>query len=55
MDPQRLALTVIPGAGWRAVDIRTVAAEAERAGFDAIFSTEVNSDTLTTAQVMGCA
>ena len=55
MDPQRLALTVIPGAGWRAADIRTVAAEAERAGFDAIFSTEVNSDTLTTAQLMGCA
>jgi alkanesulfonate monooxygenase SsuD/methylene tetrahydromethanopterin reductase-like flavin-dependent oxidoreductase (luciferase family) len=55
MDQQRIALTVIPGAGWRAVDIRTVAAEAERAGFDAIFSTEVNSDTLTTAQVMGCA
>ena len=55
MDPQRLAITVIPGAGWRAVDIRTVAAEAERAGFNGIFSTEVNSDTLTTAQVMGCA
>ncbi len=55
MDPQRIGITVIPGAGWRAADVRTVAAEAERAGFDAIFSTEVNSDTLTTAQVMGCA
>lgn len=55
MEPDRLAITVIPGAGWRAVDIRTVAREAEAAGFDAIFTTEVNSDTLTTAQVMGSA
>jgi alkanesulfonate monooxygenase SsuD/methylene tetrahydromethanopterin reductase-like flavin-dependent oxidoreductase (luciferase family) len=55
MEPERLAITVIPGAGWRAVDIRTVAREAEAAGFDAIFTTEVNSDTLTTAQVMGSA
>ncbi|MHA6783410.1 LLM class flavin-dependent oxidoreductase [Pseudonocardia saturnea] len=55
MEPDRLAITVIPGAGWRAADIRTVAREAEAAGFDAIFTTEVNSDTLTTAQVMGSA
>jgi alkanesulfonate monooxygenase SsuD/methylene tetrahydromethanopterin reductase-like flavin-dependent oxidoreductase (luciferase family) len=55
MEPQRLAITVIPGAGWRAHDIRTVARAAEGAGFDAIFTTEVNSDTMTTAQVMGCA
>jgi 5,10-methylenetetrahydromethanopterin reductase len=55
MSPQRLALTVIPGAGWRATDIRTIAAEAEQAGFEAIFSTEVNSDTMATAQVMGFA
>jgi alkanesulfonate monooxygenase SsuD/methylene tetrahydromethanopterin reductase-like flavin-dependent oxidoreductase (luciferase family) len=55
MAQQRLAVTVIPGAGWRAGDIRTVAQEAEDAGFDAIFNTEVNSDTMTTAHVMGCA
>lgn len=55
MAQQRLAVTVIPGAGWRAADIRTVAQEAEDAGFDAIFNTEVNSDTMTTAHVMGCA
>lgn len=51
----RLALTVIPGAGWRADDVRRVARAAEDAGFDAILSTEVNSDTMATAQVMGCA
>jgi alkanesulfonate monooxygenase SsuD/methylene tetrahydromethanopterin reductase-like flavin-dependent oxidoreductase (luciferase family) len=55
MASRRLGLTVIPGAGWRASDVRTVAREAEEAGFDSIFSTEVNSDTMTTAQVMGCA
>ena len=51
----RLAITVIPGAGWRAGDVRTVAQAAEDAGFDAIFNTEVNSDTMATAQLMGCA
>ena len=56
MAQQRLAVTVIPGAGWRAADIRTVAQEAEDAGFDAIFNTEAaSSDTMTTAHVMGCA
>jgi alkanesulfonate monooxygenase SsuD/methylene tetrahydromethanopterin reductase-like flavin-dependent oxidoreductase (luciferase family) len=55
MEPQRLAITVIPGAGWRAHDIRRVAQEAEQAGFDAVFTTEVNSDTMTTAQLMGSA
>ena len=55
MTSERLALTVIPGAGWRAKDVRLVAREAEQAGFEATFSTEVNSDTMTTAQVMGCA
>jgi alkanesulfonate monooxygenase SsuD/methylene tetrahydromethanopterin reductase-like flavin-dependent oxidoreductase (luciferase family) len=55
MASERLALTVIPGAGWHAADIRLVAREAEQAGFEAMFSTEVNSDTMATAQVMGDA
>ena len=55
MSTGRLALTVIPGAGWRATDVRQIAREAEQAGFEAMFSTEVNSDTMATAQVMGAA
>jgi len=51
----RLGLAVIPGAGWTASDIRTIAREAEDAGFDAIFTTEVNNDALATAQLMGSA
>ena len=47
---ERLGLGVIPGAGWSARDIQEVAREAEAAGFDAIFSTEVNNDALATAQ-----
>ncbi len=50
---ERLGLGIIPGAGWRAAEIRAVAREAEDAGFDAIFTTEVNSDSLATAQLMG--
>src|SRR4051812_12078429 len=53
MRPEQLALSVIPGAGWRAADIRRVATAAEEAGFDAIFTTEVNNDALATAQLMG--
>src|SRR5271155_1292661 len=49
----RLGLGVIPGAGWRASEIRTVAREAEDAGFDAIVTTEVNNNSLATAQLMG--
>src|ERR1700754_2728299 len=49
----RIALGVIPGVGWRASEIRSVAQEAEAAGFEAIFSTEVNNDALATAQLMG--
>ena len=49
----RLGLGVIPGAGWRAAEIRAVAREAEEAGFDAIFTAEVNNDALATAQLMG--
>jgi alkanesulfonate monooxygenase SsuD/methylene tetrahydromethanopterin reductase-like flavin-dependent oxidoreductase (luciferase family) len=49
---ERLGLGIIPGAGWRAAEIRAVAREAEDAGFDAIFTAEVNSDALATAQLM---
>lgn len=52
---QRLALGVIPGAGWRASDLRLVAQEAEAAGFEAIFAAEVNIDVLAAAQLMGDA
>jgi alkanesulfonate monooxygenase SsuD/methylene tetrahydromethanopterin reductase-like flavin-dependent oxidoreductase (luciferase family) len=52
---EQLALGVMPGTGWSARDIQTVAREAEAAGFDAIFATEVNNDVLATAQLMGTA
>jgi alkanesulfonate monooxygenase SsuD/methylene tetrahydromethanopterin reductase-like flavin-dependent oxidoreductase (luciferase family) len=55
MSVERLGVTVIPGAGWRASDIRDVARAAEDAGFEAIFTTEVNNDALATAQLMGSA
>jgi alkanesulfonate monooxygenase SsuD/methylene tetrahydromethanopterin reductase-like flavin-dependent oxidoreductase (luciferase family) len=55
MAKERLGLAVIPGAGWSACDIQEVAREAEAAGFDAIFSAEVNNDVLATAQLMGSA
>jgi alkanesulfonate monooxygenase SsuD/methylene tetrahydromethanopterin reductase-like flavin-dependent oxidoreductase (luciferase family) len=51
----RLALGVIPGTGWSARDIQIVAREAEDAGFDAVFTAEVNNDALATAQLMGAA
>lgn len=50
---ERMALGFIPGAGWRASDIRSVAQAAEASGFEAIFATEVNNDVLATAQLMG--
>jgi alkanesulfonate monooxygenase SsuD/methylene tetrahydromethanopterin reductase-like flavin-dependent oxidoreductase (luciferase family) len=50
---ERLGLGIIPGVGWRAVDIRAIAHEAEDAGFEAIVTTEVNNDSLATAQLMG--
>ena len=50
---QRLALGVAPGTGWQAAEIRSIAQEAEAAGFEAIFTGEVNTDALATAQVMG--
>ena len=49
----RLALGIVPGIGWRAREIETVAREAEDAGFEAIFNPEVNNDALATAQLMG--
>ncbi|HEY1293137.1 MAG TPA: LLM class flavin-dependent oxidoreductase [Chloroflexota bacterium] len=52
---ERLGLAVIPAAGWTATDIQDVAREAEAAGFDAIFTTEVNNDAMATAQLMGTA
>jgi len=50
-----LGVGLIPGVGWRASEITTVAREAEDAGFDAIFTAEVNNDALATAQLMGAA
>jgi alkanesulfonate monooxygenase SsuD/methylene tetrahydromethanopterin reductase-like flavin-dependent oxidoreductase (luciferase family) len=50
---ERLGLGIIPGAGWRAAEIRAIAREAEDAGFDTIVTTEVNNDALATAQLMG--
>ena len=52
---ERLALGIIPGVGWRAREIQTIAREAEDAGFDAIFAAEVNNDVMATAQLMGAA
>src|SRR5262245_55440272 len=52
---ERLALGVLPGAGWNAQEIQDVAREAEAAGFDAIFAAEVNNDVLATALLMGTA
>src|SRR5918998_6061276 len=52
---ERLALAVIPGAGWSAAEIQAIAREAEAAGFDAIFAAEVNNDVMATAQLMGTA
>jgi hypothetical protein len=52
---ERLALAVIPGVGWSAAEIQTIAQETEAAGFDAIFAAEVNNDVMATAQLMGAA
>jgi alkanesulfonate monooxygenase SsuD/methylene tetrahydromethanopterin reductase-like flavin-dependent oxidoreductase (luciferase family) len=52
---ERLALAILPGVGWSAREVQTVAREAEEAGFDAIFTAEVNNDALATAQLMGTA
>ena len=52
---ERIGLGIIPGVGWRAKDIQTIAREAEDAGFDGIFAAEVNNDVMATAQLMGSA
>ena len=52
---ERLGLGVIPGVGWRAREVQTIARQAEDAGFDAIFAAEVNNDVMATAQLMGTA
>jgi alkanesulfonate monooxygenase SsuD/methylene tetrahydromethanopterin reductase-like flavin-dependent oxidoreductase (luciferase family) len=52
---ERLGLGIIPGVGWRAQDIQTIAREAEDAGLDGIFAAEVNNDVMATAQLMGAA
>ena len=51
---ERLGLGFIP-LGWGAPDIQVVAREAEEAGFDAIFTAEVNNNALLVAQLMGMA
>jgi alkanesulfonate monooxygenase SsuD/methylene tetrahydromethanopterin reductase-like flavin-dependent oxidoreductase (luciferase family) len=52
---ERLGLGMIPGVGWSASEVQAIAREAEGAGFDAIFATEVNNDVMATAQLMGAA
>src|SRR5215467_6289684 len=52
---ERLGLAVIPGVGWSAREVQTIAREAEDAGFDAVFAAEVNNDVMATAQLMGAA
>jgi alkanesulfonate monooxygenase SsuD/methylene tetrahydromethanopterin reductase-like flavin-dependent oxidoreductase (luciferase family) len=52
---ERLGLGVIPGVGWSAHEVQTIARQAEEAGFDAIFVAEVNNDVMATAQLMGTA
>ena len=52
---ERLGLGVIPGVGWSAREVQTIARQAEEAGFDAIFVAEVNNDVMATAQLMGTA
>src|SRR4051812_16575390 len=50
---ERLGLALVPGVGWSAAEIRSIAQEAEAAGFDAVFAAEVNNDVMATAQLMG--
>ncbi|HEY7495700.1 MAG TPA: LLM class flavin-dependent oxidoreductase [Candidatus Tectomicrobia bacterium] len=52
---ERLGLGVIPGLGWSAREVQTIARQAEEAGFDAIFAAEVNNDVMATVQLMGTA
>ena len=52
---ERLGIGIIPGTGWRAAEIQDIARSAEDAGFEAILCTEVNNDSVATAQLMGLA
>ena len=52
---ERLAVATLPGVGWSAAEISEVARAAEDAGFDSVFTAEVNNDGLATAQLMGSA
>jgi hypothetical protein len=36
--PERLGLSLIPGTGWRADEVRDIARAAEDAGFEAVFA-----------------
>ncbi len=54
---ERLGLGLLPvaGLGWSAQEIQNIAREAEEAGFDAIFTAEVNNSAMAIAQLMGAA
>ncbi len=52
---ERLGLGVIPGVGWSAREVQTIARQAEAAGFDVIGAAEANNDVMATAQLMGTA
>jgi hypothetical protein len=52
---ERLGLGVLPGVGWSAREIQTIARQAEEAGFDAICAAEANNDVMATVQLMGTA
>jgi alkanesulfonate monooxygenase SsuD/methylene tetrahydromethanopterin reductase-like flavin-dependent oxidoreductase (luciferase family) len=54
-ERDQLAVGIIPGTGWRASEIQDVARAAEESGFEAIFCTEVNNDSIATAQWMGAS
>jgi alkanesulfonate monooxygenase SsuD/methylene tetrahydromethanopterin reductase-like flavin-dependent oxidoreductase (luciferase family) len=52
---ERLGLGVLPGVGWSAREVQTIARQAEEAGFDAICAAEANNDVMATVQLMGTA
>src|SRR5262249_38565728 len=52
---ERLGLGVIPGVGWSAREVQTIARQAEEAGFDTICAAGGNNDVMATAQLMGTA
>jgi alkanesulfonate monooxygenase SsuD/methylene tetrahydromethanopterin reductase-like flavin-dependent oxidoreductase (luciferase family) len=50
---RRIGLAINPSAGWKATEIASAAREAEEAGFEAIFSTEIRTEGLSAALFMG--